>query len=457
MKKIVISLLIILSIVLSTVSISTYIKLNNFESSEVKDTIEYICSDAFQGRLGGTLGNSMVANYIKNEFKAIGLEPLNNNYYQSFTIKCPQPLDNTPLLSVIDKDGKIVKTYDYGVNYKESLLNFRINEIEFNSMDIKNKNTNGFFVWNSSTNSNAIFITTLNNSLSFRSSFFENSDADLYIHVTKETLDDINSYLDEGYSVYTYIPYEVQEVTLNNVVGTIKGSNPNLPSLVLGAHFDHVGTDLGGNIYNGALDNASGTAFLLELAKYIKNLGTPDRNIIFVAFNGEELGLKGSTAFAKEYEPLLKGSRVYNFDMIGSYDGVPLCIMSGASTSVKSPLVDEVATVMKESKIYFNYLFQDASDHVPFIDIGVEAVTLCDNDTSRIHTPNDRIEYISEIAIDRCFSIMKVFIVKDAYSDKLIYTNFSYLIIASALSTSTLVIIFTVIVIKKRNYKKKGI
>ena len=227
-----------------------------------------------------------------------------------------------------------------------------------------------------------------------------------------------------------------------------------MPPLVFGAHFDHVGADLAGTIYNGALDNASGTAFLIELAKYIKNLGTPDRDIIFVAFNGEELGLKGSTAFTEEYGDLLKDSRVYNFDMIGSYDGVPLCIMSGAGSSVKSPLVDEVATVMKESKIYFNYLFEDASDHAPFINIGIEAITLCNNDTSRIHTPNDKIEYISETAIDRCFSIMKVFIIKDAYSDNFIYTNFSYLILASALSTSTLVVIVAAIVIKKRKHKK---
>lgn len=136
--------------------------------------------------------------------------------------------------------------------------------------------------------------------------------------------------------------------------------------------------------------------------------------------------------------------------MIGSYDGVPLCIMSGAGSSVKSPLVDEVATVMKESKIYFNYLFEDASDHAPFINLDIEAVTLCDNDTSKIHTPSDRIEYISETAINRCFSVMKVFIINDAYSNRLIYTAFSYLIIASVLSTSTLVVIVTVIVIKKR-------
>ena len=457
MKRLGTFLLIIVSIILCAISTSTYIKLNSFETNKVKNNIEYIGGDSFNGRLGGTLENAMVANYIKNEFKSIGLEPLNNSYYQSFTTNYPKALNNTPMLSIIDKDGKLIKTYEYGINYKESLLNFRINEITFENSDVYTKNASGLYILDATTGSKFILFTNLDNSLNFRSSFFETSDGDLYINVTKETLADINLYLDDGYSVYTYIPYEVKETTLNNVVGILKGNDSTVPPLVLGAHFDHVGTDLSGTIYNGALDNASGTAFLLELARYIKNLGTPDRDIIFVAFNGEELGLKGSTAFAEEYTDMLKGSRVYNFDMIGSYDGVPLCIMSGAFTTAQTPLVDEFATVMKDNKIYFNYLFQDASDHVPFINIGIEAVTLCDNDTSRIHTPSDRIEYISETAIERCFSVMKVFIIKDAYSDKLIYTNFSHLIILSTLSTSALIILSVVIIIKKRKHNKKGI
>lgn len=457
MKKFGISLLVIISIILFSFSIRTYTKLNNFQSGDVKNNIEYIGSDAFQGRLGGTLENSMVANYIKNEFKTLGLEPLNNSYYQSFETKCPIALGSKPVFSIVDSEGETIKNYEYGIDYKESLLNFRTNELKFNSSNINGKSSNGLYIINSTSNDKVILYANIDSSLNFRSSFFEDSDGDLYINVTTETLDDITAYLDKGYSSYIYIPYEVKNVTLNNVVGKIKGSNPNLPPLVLGAHFDHVGTDLGGNIYNGSLDNASGTAFLLELAKYIKNLGTPDRDVIFVAFNGEELGLKGSKAFAQEYSELLKDSRVYNFDMIGSYDGVPLCIMSGATSSVNSPLVDEIATVMKETKVYFNYLFQDASDHAPFIDIGVEAITLCDNDVSRIHTPNDRIEYISEIAINRCFSIIKIFIIKDAYSNNLLYTNLPYLVVGATLSISSLGIIFIVIIIKKRKYYKKGI
>lgn len=456
MKKLTIPILLIFSILICALSLSNYFKLNNFNSGDVKETLTYLSADSFKGRLGGTVENAMTANYIKNEFKKLGLEPINGSYYQDFQVNCPTALDNTPMLSIIDSEEKIIKTYEYGVNYKESLLNFRINEMEFNKSNIYSQNTNGIFITNPTNNNSILLFSSLDSSLKFRSSFFENSQADLYINVTTETLADINSYLDDGYSIYTYIPYEVQEKTLNNVVGMINGSDSSLPPLVFGAHFDHVGTDLEGTVYNGALDNASGTAFLLELVQYIKSLGVPERDIIFVAFNAEELGLKGSTAFAEEYANILQDSKVYNFDMIGSYDGVPLCIMSGAYSTAKTPLVDEVATVMKDKKIYFNYLFQDASDHAPFTNMGIEAVTLCDNDTTRIHTPSDRIEYISEDAISRCFSVMKVFIINDAFSSNFIYNNITPLMIISALSTTVLIVIIIISKIKEHNYKTKG-
>lgn len=455
MKKGAIYFLLIISIFLCTLSVPNYVKSNNFRSSNVEERIAYLSSDSFDGRLGGTIENAMAANYIKNQFKEIGLEPLDGNYYQSFETNCPVLLEDSPLLAVVDSNNKIVKTYEYGVNYKESLLNFRINEINFNQSEVHSKNTNSLYVLNSEDNSKVIFFTSIDNSLKFRSSFFDNSEGDLYINVTKETLADINLYLDDGYSIYTYIPYEVQEKTLNNVVGLLKGKNSSLPPLVLSAHFDHVGTDLNGTIYSGALDNASGTSFLIELAKYIKNLGTPDRDIIFAAFNAEELGLKGSAAFAEKYADKLNGSEVYNFDMIGSFDGIPLCIMSGSNNTAQSPLVNELATVMKDNKIYFNYLFQDASDHVPFIERKIEAVTLCDNDTSRIHTPNDRIEYISEDAISRCFSVIKIFILNHAYSENFIYSNLTSLIILSIISIIISSALIINLKIKKKNLKVK--
>ncbi len=179
--------------------------------------------------------------------------------------------------------------------------------------------------------------------------------------------------------------------------------------------------DLSNTIYRGALDNASGTAFVMELVKYIKALGTPDRDIIFAAFNAEEFGLLGSTAFVEQYAPKLKGSKVYNFDMIGSYDGIPLCIMGGKNDTNETPFIKELTKNFEEEKIYFNYLFEDASDHTAFRSKGIDAVTLCDNDMNRIHTPKDRIEYISSDAIKRAFSVVNKEVTKNGFCNNLIY------------------------------------
>lgn len=439
MRKILLSCFLTMSLLLSSISYINYISINTFDTGQVKDTVKYLSSDEFKGRLSGSLENAMVASFIKSEFQNSGLEPFMGNYYQSFEVNYPTSLSADPMIAIVDSNGKTHKILEYGVNYKEDLLNFRNTEIEFNKSAILNQNDESIYIKNSI--GSVIFYTTSDNDLAFRSSFVENSKQDLYIIVTKQTLEDIKTYLNDGFSIYTYIPVSIKPTTINNVVGVLKGKDSTLPPLVLGAHFDHLGMDLNNTIYSGALDNSSGTSFLLSLTKYIKRLGTPDRDIIFVAFNAEEFGLLGSQAFVDEYKDILKDSRVYNFDMIGSFDGIPLCIMGGDHDTANTPLISELTEVFQSKKIYFNYLFEDASDHGPFRNAGIDAVTLCDNDTSRIHTPADKVNYISEAAIDRCFSVMKPQLFKDGYSRNILYDNLEMIFIFSCLSSLTFIFI----------------
>jgi Zn-dependent M28 family amino/carboxypeptidase len=112
-----------------------------------------------------------------------------------------------------------------------------------------------------------------------------------------------------------------------NVVGFLPGSDPVLRGqvVVLGAHFDHLGRDstfatdvrAGHAIRNGADDNASGTAAVMELARLLA-ARPPRRSVLFVAFSGEELGLLGSEWFV-EHAPVPVDSMVamLNFDMVG--------------------------------------------------------------------------------------------------------------------------------------------
>ena len=119
-----------------------------------------------------------------------------------------------------------------------------------------------------------------------------------------------------------------------NIVGAIRGRTKPDEIVIFSAHYDHVGTEstnpypnaggkgkisMGDTIYNGANDNASGTSAIISLAKYFVQQSKNERTLLFVAFDGEELGLLGSTYFADhiEPEPIIA---VINIEMIGRKD-----------------------------------------------------------------------------------------------------------------------------------------
>ena len=91
-----------------------------------------------------------------------------------------------------------------------------------------------------------------------------------------------------------------------NVIGVLKGSDPRLASqyVALSAHLDHLGVAESGDgdrLHNGAMDNASGVATLLDVARHLRTSGAkPKRSIVFAAVTAEELGLLGSRAYAEQ-------------------------------------------------------------------------------------------------------------------------------------------------------------
>ncbi|MCL2027602.1 MAG: M20/M25/M40 family metallo-hydrolase [Bacteroidales bacterium] len=111
-------------------------------------------------------------------------------------------------------------------------------------------------------------------------------------------------------------------MTSQNVVGIIQGNDSVLKNdfIVVGAHFDHLGVK-GGHIYNGADDNASGVAVLIELARKLKeNQSNLKRSIILIAFDAEEVGLHGSNYFLNHFEhPTERIELMISVDMVGWY------------------------------------------------------------------------------------------------------------------------------------------
>ena len=113
---------------------------------------------------------------------------------------------------------------------------------------------------------------------------------------------------------------------IRNVIGLLRGSDPVLRDtyVILSAHYDHLGmTNTGADrIFNGANDDASGTASVIEIAAALSALPShPKRSILFIAFFGEELGLVGSQYYARHpVVPLEKTIADLNLEQVGRTD-----------------------------------------------------------------------------------------------------------------------------------------
>lgn len=178
----------------------------------------------------------------------------------------------------------------------------------------------------------------------------------------------------------------VSSLTSPNVIGILPGSDPKLAGeyVLLMAHLDHTGVDPkreGDKIFNGAMDNASGTAAMLEAARALASLPTrPRRPILFAAVTAEEKGLLGSDYLARH--PVLASGKVVsvvNLDMpILLYDFQDV-IAFGAEHSTMGPIVARAAGKMGLSlspdPLPSEGLFT-RSDHYSFVKQGVPSVFL---------------------------------------------------------------------------------
>lgn len=423
---------------------------NSFDISETMDNIEYLSSEKLSGRLAGTLGNTEAAVFIRDWFKKNEVKPLGKDYMESFEVLAPKKISGNAYLKVTNDKGALIHEFKYGVDYKEDMLNFERNSISFDKNDQLRQDKG--FIDVIQDNKNYLFYCPDDNNISFRSSFFSNSNISLCVLVNKTAFENIKAYISKGYKIQCFLPYETEKIKINNVVGIVKGKRSDLPPLVISAHFDHLGEDLSGTTYSGALDNASGTAFMMELSKMVKSYGKPERDIIFAAFNAEEFGCLGSKNFVEDYKSRLSGSEVFNFDMIGGSENMPITIIGGSKDNVNSPLVKEVAKACEDNKLSFKYYFEDCSDHEFFRKGGIEAVTLCNNDISKIHTPYDKAEYINADSIHRSYILSSKLLIKYAYSDYVyyIYNNTIFFVFIVLIIT-----IFTVVMLhnKLRNNK----
>ncbi len=169
-----------------------------------------------------------------------------------------------------------------------------------------------------------------------------------------------------------------------NVVARLRGSDPALRDeyVVYTAHSDHLGIGeplKGDNIYNGALDNASGTASLIEIARAFSGMSSrPKRSILFVAVTGEEAGLLGSDYFA-HYPTVAKDALVANVNMDGNAMLWPIedVVANGVEHSTLGAAVQEAASRLNlavSPDPFPEQVFFIRSDQYSFVKQGIPAI-----------------------------------------------------------------------------------
>jgi Zn-dependent M28 family amino/carboxypeptidase len=156
-----------------------------------------------------------------------------------------------------------------------------------------------------------------------------------------------------GVHIRGNIPTKVRQIESRNVVAMIPGSDPELESqaVVFTAHWDHLGIGpavRGDSIYNGAVDNATGCAMLIELARAWAGLEhKPRRSALFVAVTAEEAGLRGSEYYAEHpVIPLAKTALDLNFDGFFPFGRTKDVETTGADRTTVWPVVEEAARRM---------------------------------------------------------------------------------------------------------------
>ncbi len=231
----------------------------------------------------------------------------------------------------------------------------------------------------------------------------------------------------EGWKARGKVGFVRVQVETANVVGVLEGDGPKKDETILiGAHYDHIG--MGGPnsrdpglkaIHNGADDNASGTAVLLETARrFTSRSAKPARRLVFIAFSGEERGLLGSAYYARKdpIVPLEQTVAMVNFDMVGRVKDDRLIIYGTKTAEAFEPILTRLDEKNESLSLKLVPLGVPASDHITFYRNKVPSLHFFSGTHADYHMPTDdadKINYVgmkevsdlSEALIDELLSL----------------------------------------------------
>jgi len=204
--------------------------------------------------------------------------------------------------------------------------------------------------------------------------------------------------------------------TARNVIALLEGADPQLKNeyVIVGAHYDHLGMGEFGStsvdkkpaIHNGADDNASGVAVMLETAARMAQGPRPARSILFMAFSGEEAGLLGSAYFASNPTIQLPNTRaMINLDMVGRLGAGPMIVYGIGTAKEWEGIVRSAATAEKVA-ITLNPDGYGASDHTSFYMKEIPVLHFFTNSHSEYHNPNDDWQKIDAAGMNKVTAIV---------------------------------------------------
>ncbi|MEY4603988.1 MAG: hypothetical protein RIT43_1280 [Bacteroidota bacterium] len=355
----------------------------------VRSVTEYLCSPQLHGRGYVQKGDSLAADFISREFSSIGLKPLKGSYFQEFK----HPVNTFPGTMTAVSDGDtLIPGRDFMVDpacpsvrlilrfkvltpaevLNRPILQKTIGDLvsggKFNAflLDKRTASADTLKLLNGLAETLAAFSHTVvwtNEKFTWSVASEQLNYPLIYVQGTvplqKELMLDVQSQLQKNYSS-------------NNVVGFLPSSRFSRKTLVLSAHYDHLGRMGRDTYFPGANDNASGTATMLAVAKELVRKKRK-YNYVFIAFAGEEAGLVGSNYFTSH--PLIKLKKIrflLNLDIMGSgEEGITVV------NATKHPKEFDLLQKINGEKNYLSQIKSRGpaanSDHYWFSEKGVPA------------------------------------------------------------------------------------
>jgi hypothetical protein len=367
------------------------------QNNLTKTFVETLCSPSFHGRGYVNGGDSIAANFIAKNFQEIGLKPVGESFFQSFSF----PVQTFPGVCELKMDGEylipgvhflvapnsgpscVLSECQFGVSYRVVTCNveklyastasfypcpenvilavrsFGISSDSLKVIKTRLRELSAFapvmdvtrdkFTWSVSQTANAYPIIQVQDSV-----FERMMESTIELHLETRLLKDH---------------------VAKNIIGYVPAKKyaKKKPFLFLTAHYDHLGRMGSETYFPGANDNASGNGMILSIAQELIKKPLDDYNVVFIAFAGEEIGLLGSKYFVEHpLVPLKKIRFVMNMDIMGSGEEGITCVNSTLFKNEFERLVQ-----LNETSHYLSLIKPRGpaanSDHHFFTEAGVPA------------------------------------------------------------------------------------